>query len=56
LNAANYGVEIRGLRKEFKSVFQGFKKHKMPLCIFPAPFKVDVETVPKRFQMKLLDL
>jgi hypothetical protein len=55
-NAAKYATEVGILRKEFKSSFQDFKKHKISFRIFASPFEVDAEAVPEKFQMELTDL
>jgi hypothetical protein len=44
------------LREEFKSRSQGFRKHETSFWIFASPFEVDVEAVPKKFQMELIEL
>jgi hypothetical protein len=55
-NAAKYATEAGILREEFKSNFQDFRKHETSFQISASLFKVDVEAVPKKFQMELIDL
>jgi hypothetical protein len=55
-NAAKYATELDVLREELKSRFQDFRKHETPFRIFASPFEVDVEAVPEKFQMELIEL
>jgi hypothetical protein len=54
-SAPKYATEVGTLREEFKSRFQDFTKHKTSFRIFASPFEVDVEAVPEKFQMRLID-
>jgi hypothetical protein len=42
--------------RRVKSRFQDFRKHEICLCIFASPFEADVEALPERFQMELLNM
>jgi hypothetical protein len=55
-NVAKYATEIGVLREEFKSRFQDFRKHETYFRIFASPFETDVEAVPEKFQMELIEL
>jgi hypothetical protein len=55
-NAAKYVTEVGGLREEFKSRFQDFKKHKTSFRMSASPFEVYAEAVPEKFQMELIEL
>jgi hypothetical protein len=44
------------LREEFKTRFQDFRKHETSFRIFASLFEVDVEVVPEKFQMELIEL
>jgi hypothetical protein len=55
-NAAKYATEVGVLREEFKSRFQDYGKHKTSFRIFASPFEVNVEAVPVKFQMELIEL
>jgi hypothetical protein len=44
------------LREEFRSRFQDFRKHETPFRIFASPYEADVQAVPEKFQMELIEL
>jgi hypothetical protein len=54
-NAAKYATEFGVWREEFKSRFQDFRKNETSFRILASPFKVDVEAVPEKFQMELIE-
>jgi hypothetical protein len=55
-NAAEYATEVGILREEIKCRFRYFRKHEISFQIFASPFEVDVEAVPEKFQMELIDV
>jgi hypothetical protein len=55
-NAAKYATEVGVLREEFKSRFQDFRKQETSFRIFASLFEVDVEAVPKKFKIELIEL
>jgi hypothetical protein len=55
-NATKYATEFAVLREEVKSRFQDFRKHEISFWIFASLCEEDIEAVPKKFQMELIDL
>jgi hypothetical protein len=55
-NAEKYATEVGVLRREFKSRFRDFWKHETSFRISASPSEVNVEAVPEKFQMELINL
>lgn len=53
---AKYAVKIKALQQEFERRFADFREYSTDIAMFSTPFTVDMNTVPEKFQMEIINL
>lgn len=51
-----YSVKIEALQQEFARRFGDFREYSTEIAIFSTPFTIDVNNIPEKFQLEIIDL